>query len=146
MPFIAEEIYQNLTQEKSVHLADFPQGNQTIHDQKLIEQMQKAREIVEKTHGVRKEKQIKVRQPLSKLEYPGTKLPKEIEKIIAGEVNVKKIANAKTFKLDTNITPRLKTEGEAREIKRQVVIFQKKLMLFCQAGQKVLPTTSKRKP
>ena len=120
MPFIAEEIYQNLTQEKSVHLADFPQGNQTIHDQKLIEQMQKAREIVEKTHGVRKEKQIKVRQPLSKLEYPGTKLPKEIEKIIAGEVNVKKIANAKTFKLDTNITPRLKTEGEAREIIRQI--------------------------
>ena len=47
-------------------------------------------------------------------------MPKEIEKIIAGEVNVKKIANAKTFKLDTNITPRLKTEGEAREIIRQI--------------------------
>ncbi len=119
-PFISEEIYQNLTGRQSVHLADYPLGDAKFHHQELIETMKKAREIVEKAHALRKEAQIKVRQPLALLEYPGDKLPEGIETLIADEVNVKKVLHTKTLRLDTKITAKLKVEGKAREIIRQI--------------------------
>lgn len=120
MPFIAEEIYQNITGRQSVHLQDYPIGDKKYHKQDLIEQMARAREIVEMAHAARKETNTKVRQPLTKLEYPGPKLPAEIEKLIAQEINVLKVKQSKSFKLVTKLTPKLKKEGEAREIIRSI--------------------------
>jgi len=121
-PFIAEEIYQNLTGEESVHLSDFPQGNKKFHHAELIEQMRIAREIAEKSHAIRKLEGIKVRQPLSKIKYGGEQLSAEIESIIAEEINVKEIVFKKgiSISLDTKLTTELKAEGEAREIIRQI--------------------------
>lgn len=120
MPYLAEEMYMNLTEENSVHLSDFPLVNSKLIDLNLEKAMVYAREIVEKAHAMRKEAKIKVRQPLSKLEYSKEKLPRPLELIIADEVNVKDVIYAKTFLLDTKITPALKTEGEAREIIRRI--------------------------
>lgn len=118
IPFVTEEIYKNLTGEESVHLASWPQFEK--EDERLEENMQKAREIVSNIHAIRKDKGIKVRQPLSRLTYGGKKLSEEIEKIIADEVNVKKVVNGKLLKLQIKITRELRAEGEAREIVRQI--------------------------
>ena len=119
-PFIAEEIYTNLTGEDSVHLSSFVQANTKLIDQNLEKVMQRAREIVEKAHSVRKESKIKVRQPLAKLTYFGKKLPDQIEKIIAEEINVKQVVVGKSLNLDLKITAELKAEGEARDIIRAI--------------------------
>ncbi len=119
-PFIAEEIYQNLTGEESVHLSDYPLGDKSLLDEELLKQMKEAREIVEKAHSLRKEANIKVRQPLAKLAYSGEKLSDEIEKIIAQEVNVKNVTHGKDIQLATDITPELKEEGDARDFIRSI--------------------------
>ena len=122
MPFLADEIYKNLTQEESVHLANFPKGDRSLLNEKLLEEMDLARQITEDAHAKRKLAGLKIRQPLASLSYSGKKLTKDIEPIIADEINVKKVNYTKTggVKLDTKITKELKEEGEARDIIRQI--------------------------
>ncbi|OGD84613.1 hypothetical protein A2165_02200 [Candidatus Curtissbacteria bacterium RBG_13_40_7] len=136
-PFISENIYKNLTGELSVHLASMPTVNNNQINLKLQKQMQKAREIVETAHALRKVTRVRVRQPLSKLLYPGERLPKEIEDLIADEINVKSAVNSKVKKiyLETKITKELKAEGEAREIVRQIQQTRKES--GCQLDEKI---------
>ena len=128
MPFISESMFRNLIGEESVHLQDFPLGDKSLLDQKLVDDMKVVREIVEKGHALRKEANIKLRQPLSKLNYGSefSKLSPELEQILADELNVKSVEfnsltkNSQSITLDINITPQLQTEGEARELIRQI--------------------------
>lgn len=126
-PFVSEEIYKNLTSHESVHLVDFPIGDKGLLDNNLIADMKLVREIVEKGHAIRKEREIKLRQPLAKVLYQDQRnLSNELEKIIADELNVKKVEHKKLLdnklnvELDTKITQVLKKEGEARELIRQI--------------------------
>lgn len=134
-PFISEEIHMNLTGNESVHLSDFPIANKNMIDQKLETEMKRAREIVEKAHAIRKEKGIKVRQPLSDFTYSGSRLPKDIEKVVADEINVKMVKTGKSFKLNTKITPELRAEGQARDIIRQIQ--QARKVTGCDLDEKV---------
>jgi isoleucyl-tRNA synthetase len=122
VPFISEEIYTNLTGQKSVHLAPWPIVNKNLRDENLEKEMDRARKICELAHSQRKAAKIKVRQPLALLTYNGKKLEKDLEIIIAEEINVKLLKNKKSQKeqvvLDLKITPELQAEGEAREIVR----------------------------
>jgi isoleucyl-tRNA synthetase len=125
-PFIAEEIYRNLTGEESVHLSDWPSVG-TI-DTKLHEDMALARKICEAGHAVRKEKGIKVRQPLrnAKCQVQNVRLDEELLRLIRDELNVKKVEwvqgkeSLPQVELDTTLTDELKDEGEARELVRNV--------------------------
>ncbi len=126
-PFISEEMYTNLTSDESVHLTDYPKGDKSLLDEKLIIDMVIVRQIVEQGHAKRKEAEIKLRQPLSKITYLNVeKLDEELERIIREELNVKAVEYEKSskelvsIKLDTNITPELKEEGEARDFIRQI--------------------------
>lgn len=123
IPFMTEEIYQNLTSGESVHLETWPETKYLI-DESLIEQMQQAISISSLIHAARKSANIKVRQPLQEATYGGEKLPEEIENLIAQEVNVKKVINDKKLgekiELDLNISPELKSEGEARDLIRLI--------------------------
>lgn len=124
-PFTVEEIYKNLTGEDSVHLQDWPEFDEGLIDEKLFAEMKQAREVVEKAHSIRKEQNLKVRQPLSLLSAT-TSLPlsEEIKRLIADEVNVKKVNHevGKSFKveLNTEITAGLKNEADARDIVRKI--------------------------
>ena len=120
IPFITEEIYTNLTGEKSVHLTDWPKIPKVWGSSQLEGPMESAWKLASQVHSLRKSEGIKVRQPLAELEYPGPKLPLEIEKLMADEVNVKKVTQGKKLVLNTKITPQLKSEGEAREIIRSI--------------------------
>lgn len=122
-PFITDDIYRNLTGQESVHLTDYPVSNPGRIDQQLVNSMNRVREIVLKALAIRNEAKIKVRQPLKSLSYNGEKLNEELEGIIADEVNVKNLINNSNIKevvLDTELTPDLIREGEAREIIRQI--------------------------
>ncbi len=123
MPFITEEMYRNLTSEESVHLTTWPKTTYLV-DEALEKQMDRAIKIASLLHADRKEKNLKVRQPLAEGFYNGEQLDPAIEKLIAEETNIKKITHKKDLKteveLDTNITPDLKTEGEARDLVRAI--------------------------
>ena len=144
VPFLAEEIYKNLTKEESVHLADWPEvRNEKVLDQKLLEQMALVRRICELGHAARKEAQIKVRQPLQLIKVIGSKplqFDEELVQLIKEELNIKQVVFKKgrgelKVKLETKITPRLKAEGEARELVRQIQDLRKKI--GCRLDQKV---------
>ncbi len=123
IPFMTEEMFTNLTDEESVHLQTWPETKFLV-DEALIDQMQRAVLISSEAHALRKEANLKVRQPLQKITYNSDPLPSEIEKVIAAEVNVKEVLNDKKSKeqvvLDTEITPELKAEGEARDLVRAI--------------------------
>ncbi len=130
VPFLSEELYQKMTgEENSVHLEDWPEAG-AINEQ-IVKEMTKVREVITDGLALRMQKseteeQIKVRQPLSELIYPGKKLDEEYEKIIMEEVNVKKVSNGKEMKLDKKLTKELKEEGFARELIRVVQAARKK--------------------
>lgn len=136
IPFITEEIYTNLTGEESVHLSTWPEPGKV--DEQLEKNMQGSQEIVSQAHALRKEKGIKVRQPLASLVYGNEKLPEEIESIIAAEINVKQILFKKSQRvsLDAKITPTLKAEGEARDIIRDIQVARKEAN--CALDEKVI--------
>lgn len=128
-PFLAEELYQKLTGGESVHLLDWPKQKQV--SDVVLEQMTKTRKIIE--HGLAQrmfksddQVQVKIRQPLSNLEYSGPKLDEFYENEIAEEMNVKSVTNVHSednelqIKLDKTITQELKREGLMREIIRHV--------------------------
>lgn len=126
-PFMSEEIFKNLTGEESVHLQDFPKEDKSLIDENLIKDMDLIRKITEAGHARRKDAGIKLRQPLASVLY---KLPEKLsdafEKILAEELNVKKVEYQKSPKfepeviLETKITQELKEEGEARDLIRQI--------------------------
>lgn len=136
IPFVSDEIYRNLTEELSVHLTDYPLGDKDLVDEDLEADMRTIRELVEIGHAQRKESGIKLRQPLLKFTYQNIeKLSEDLEKILAEELNVKEVEYKKssednlTGEMNTNITPELKTEGEARDLIRQVQQLRKEANL-----------------
>jgi len=136
VPFVSEEIYRNLTAQKSVHLSDYPTTTEELDNPALAEGMDLVRQISELTHAKRKIEGIKLRQPLATLKYGGSqKLDPELEQILADEVNVKKVeykkSSAKELNviLETKITQDLAEEGEARELTRQIQSLRKEMNL-----------------
>jgi valyl-tRNA synthetase len=118
-------MYKNLTGKESVHLGDWPKDEFKV-DEKLIEDMQNIRTVVEKVHAIRKEKQIPVRMPLASLVTmaPFSAPAADLHRYLLDELNVKKWtltkADVLNNVLDTKITPELEEEAKARELVRQI--------------------------
>ena len=97
VPFITEEIYQNLVaglnenEPESVHLCLWPEVNENEIDKKLEEEMDIAYKIVKLGRSARNSSNIKNRQPLSKMLISINTLPKYYEDIIKEELNIKNI-------------------------------------------------------
>jgi len=127
MPFVSENIYLNLRQKGeplSVHLTDWPRAEKA--DAKVVDLMQKTRELVEIGLNQREKAGLKIRQPLSEFKIALRSLPQEYRALIADELNVKKVTSGKTTKLITKLTPLLKQEGLARELVRFIQIMRKR--------------------
>jgi len=144
-PYLAEEIYKNLTKKTSVHLTDWPEvGNRKVLDQKLVDQMKIVRQICELGHAARKKAGIKVRQPLAGIscQVSSPKPEKELLQLIKEELNVKEVSwQKKKVKepkvvLDTKITSQLKAEGETRELVRQIQALRKET--GCRLDQRIV--------
>ena len=68
MPFLAEEIYKNLTDKESVHLEDYPVADKNLINKELSKSMNFVRQIVTLGLAARVKGGLKIRQPLQKLE------------------------------------------------------------------------------
>lgn len=123
-PFIAEEIYKNLAGEESVHLADFPDADEGLIDERLNEKMDDTRKIITEALQLRAKNAVKVRQPLSQLILTNHEMQEDFIEILKEEINVKEViiknGPEKKIELNTEITEALKLEGYAREIVRTV--------------------------
>lgn len=115
-PFITEEIYQRLTDEVSVHLADMVVENTDLIDEVVEERMDLVRDVCSLGRFAREEANIKVRQPISHLILPksdevviGDLLP-----IIKEELNVKDVLFHEDMSryLDYIIKPNFKVLGK----------------------------------
>jgi isoleucyl-tRNA synthetase len=143
MPFLSEEIFKNLTDEKSVHLEGFPKPSGNV-DNAILEQMNLVREVVTLGLAARASGKMKVRMPLSMIEIQNTgilKLEEDYIEIIKEELNVKEVALVKEIgersnfsfaegsgikvALDLTLTEELELEGLSREFIRQIQSMRK---------------------
>ena len=141
IPFTAEDIHMRMhasqkAGHESVHLHDWPKVNKKMIDKELEKQMQEVQNIVTLGLAQRKEKQIKVRQPLRSV-FLGlsNEFLKDLEILVKEELNVKELVYDKSQKelvvLDTELDEVLINEGYARELMRQIQDMRK------EAGYKV---------
>ena len=92
-PFISEEIYQNLTDEESVHLSDFPKCDESLINDTIEEKMDLVRDLISLGRNVREEQKIKVRQPIKEVILDGKNkdILGDLTDLIKEELNVKEI-------------------------------------------------------
>ena len=152
-PFLAEELYHNLTgDDESIHLKDWLTAG-AVNDQVLAD-MSRTRELINNGLSLRMKKDehqesIKVRQPLQCAAYAGVKLTDYYEQIMAEELNVKEIRWIESLdehladydvtegvikpeswvEISKHLTPELKREGLMREVIRHVQSARKKVGL-----------------
>lgn len=140
MPFIAEEIYQNLRPEKSVesvNLIDYPEYDSKKIDKELESGMELVRSIASLGLAARISAKMKVRQPLGEIVVAGVKaLSDELTKILAEELNVRSVRFEKNLPsgenwettesagisvaLNKEIPKELIEEGKYRELTRRI--------------------------
>jgi isoleucyl-tRNA synthetase len=101
-PFIAEEIYQNLTRSGvpdspgSVHLSQWPSSDPAVIYVKLNQDMRLIMKLASLGHSARNQAGIKVRQPLARIAY-SVSSKDELEALeryadlLADELNVKQV-------------------------------------------------------
>ena len=141
VPFSAEDIHIRMHHGQnagiqSVHLHDWPKVNKKLIGKALEKQMEEVQNIVTLGLAQRKEKQIKVRQPLRAV-YLGlsNEFPKDLESLLKEELNIKNIVYDKSQKelvvLNAELDEPLVYEGYARELMRQIQDMRK------EAGYKV---------
>ena len=93
LPLLTEEIYKNLTGEESVHLSDWPDLDAFPQDTELVRTMDRVREVCSTGLGLRRQHDLRVRQPLAALTIAGHELEalEPFHKLVREEVNVKEI-------------------------------------------------------
>ncbi len=134
VPYLSEEIYQNLTGKESVHLSDFPVYDEKLIDDKLEEKMDLVRDLISLGRNVREEVKIKVRQPLSEilLDTRKKKIIGELTSLIKEELNVKEVVFLDDLSeyMDFLVKPNFKEVGKifGKDIKE----FQDKLLKLTQ--------------
>ena len=102
MPFIADEMYRNLVVNldpqapKSVHLADWPNFDETRLNDDLVSDMNLVMKLVSLGHAARNKSQIKVRQPLQEAAFSVSNMHDstvidEYADLLQDELNVKNV-------------------------------------------------------
>lgn len=117
-PFLAEELYQKLTGDESVHLLDWPIAGRV--NELVLEEMSTVANYVNVGLSIRAKERIKVRQPLASLTVPSFGKFVNFEDILKEELNVKEVKTGSEVELDLRISPELKREGLVREVIRHV--------------------------
>jgi len=150
-PFVAEELYRNLVVSaspdapESVHLADFPQSDESAIDRQLSEDNRLAMKICSLGRAARSRVGIKIRQPLAEIhvgiasEHEKLALDR-VAPLVMEELNVKELMcdsaekvagmegkeysavseTGNSVAVSTYITAELEAEGMAREIVHRV--------------------------
>ncbi len=116
VPFVSENLYTKLTDEESVHLADFPKYDDGLIDLKLEEKMDTVRDLISLGRKIREDVKIKVREPLSEviLDKKQEKLIGDLTTLIEEELNVKQVVftNEIDSYINFEIKPNFKVCGK----------------------------------
>ncbi|KKK04852.1 isoleucine--tRNA ligase [Micromonospora sp. HK10] len=119
-PFITERVWQDLIvavdpqAPQSVHLAAFPDADESLRDPTLSAQLVLARQLVELGRAARAESGMKVRQPLARALVSAAgfaDLPGELLAEIAAELNVGGLAPVAGTVVDTTAKANFRTLG-----------------------------------
>jgi len=93
LPLATEKMWQGLTDERSVHLTDWPEAGVVPADPELVAAMDRVREVCSAGSSLRKAKKLRVRLPLPKLtvavDNPDALRP--FADLVADELNVKAV-------------------------------------------------------
>ena len=119
-PFFADWMYQNLTiSDQSVHLTKLVEVKKQHQDKALEERMELAQKISSMVLSIRKKENLKVRQPLQRIQIPilDKAFQDKIEAVkdlILSEVNVKEIdfVNESQTQIVKNLKLNFKTLGK----------------------------------
>jgi isoleucyl-tRNA synthetase len=132
-PFFSEVVHHSMVDPAtSIHLTDWPAADSLAVNQQLLTNMAEVKNVVEQARSLRRELEIKLRQPLAELTISSTQSrpDDDLLAVIKQEANVKQVSWQKADQLavsyDTKLTPELVAEGEAREIARQIQNLRKK--------------------
>ena len=110
LPLLCEDVYQGLTGERSVHLADWPDAESLPADPALVAAMDKVRDVCSAGLSLRETQGLRVRLPLPTLVVAGraAELVAPFADLIKDELNVRAIeftddvAGVATFVLRPN--------------------------------------------
>jgi len=102
MPFIAEELYQNLVRSvdkkvsDSVHKCTWPKYDESLIDDDLNSEMALVMRLASLGHAARNKAEVKVRQPLAEIAYSvasaqEAKVIEAYTEVLADELNVKQV-------------------------------------------------------
>lgn len=118
-PFLAEELYHNLTgDDESIHLKDWLPAGQI--NELVMNDMDTVRDYVNQGLSLRVKAKLKVRQPLASVTVPSLGEHVDFTPILLDELNVKAVKQGKEVAIDETLTPELRREGLAREVIRFV--------------------------
>ena len=101
-PFFTDRLFTDLNsvtnrhKASSIHLSNFPKADEKLIDKELEERMELAQKISSMILSIRKKENLKVRQPLNKIQIPvldehTRKQIDAVKDLILAEVNVKEI-------------------------------------------------------
>lgn len=151
IPFISESIYQELKRPnspESVHLCDYPKEDEYLRDVQLENEMQYTKMVVNAGHSLRKEHQVKVRQPLSHAHIVSSD-PSVIaslsgqKQLIMEELNVKDL----TFNVDESAFVKYQPKPNYRVLGKKVGKLMNQVKTQIESmEQHVLRTLFERKP
>ncbi|MFK5633108.1 isoleucine--tRNA ligase [Ornithinimicrobium sp. LYQ103] len=120
LPLVTEEVWRGLTGGESVHLTDWPDADDLPQDDELVAAMDTVREVCSVTLGLRKEKNLRVRLPLSSLTV-ATAHPaglSDLAGIVRDEVNVREVvvidleqASAQDFGVEQRLSVNARAAG-----------------------------------
>ena len=124
-PFFTDRLFNDLNsitnrqKAESIHLSDFPKVDEKLIDKELEERMELAQKISSMILSIRKKENLKVRQPLNKIQIPVLdehfqKQVDAVKDLILAEVNVKEIefVNESHTQIVKNLKLNFKTLGK----------------------------------
>ena len=115
-PFLAEELYRNLTGGESVHLTDYPKCQERYINEHIENRMDLVRSLISVGRYVREETKIKVRQPLSVglIDGKNKELIADLVPLISEELNIKEIqfVDDLTEYMNISLKPNFKEVGK----------------------------------
>ena len=119
IPFLAEEIYQNLVVNnvpgapESVHLCDYPSCDAGRIDPDMEKQMDALLEVIQLGRACRNAANMKVRQPLQKLYVKGASFSQAYQELCEDELNVREVIFTEDARAFTTyqLKPQMRTLG-----------------------------------
>jgi len=139
-PFFSDRLFSDLNavtgkdNSGSVHLSNFPKADEKFIDRSLEERMELAQKISSMILSIRKKENIRVRQPLNKIQIPVLdenyqKQVEAVQDLILAEVNVKEIefVDESKTRIVKNLKLNFKTLGKkcGRHMKAVQTLAQK---------------------